>query len=236
MTLLTAVLDRVAREVSVDEPTSWLSATDKEYKEIRDDFLLETVDDLLSRVDLPSPIGKQQTITGDGSSSYSLNADFKRLQKPELSVYDTSLDRPCVPISNDGEWTYINDLGTAGVIRYYRLAGYEGARTIEFYAAPSTEIAVSYISNLWLVNAGTYKSAFTDSDDTILFPRRVIETGIVWRWRERKGLPFAAKYSEYQGLIADLSNQTRMRRAINMGERKTDVKWQDLIPAFIPDS
>ena len=58
----------------------------------------------------------------------------------------------------------------------------------------------------------------------------------MWRWRERKGLPFAAKYSEYQGLIADLSNQTRMRRAINMGERKTDVKWQDLIPAFIPDS
>lgn len=238
MTLVTEALDRVARQCSIDVPQSWLAATAAEYVEVRDDFLAETIADILDRLDLPSPIGKQQTITGDGSENYALNSDFRRMQRDQLAVYDSNLDRPCIPVTNDGEYTYIKDIGTSGVLRYYRVKGFPGSYTIDFYDEPSAglEVVVSYVSENWIDNAGTKKTAFTDPDDTLLLPRRIVEVGTVWRWRERKGLPFQDKYNEYEALMGRLSNDTRGHRVVDMGERQTDVRWQDLIPAYIPSS
>ena len=46
MTKITEILKRVARHCSYGEPDSWLSATDRTALELRDDFLMETVDEL----------------------------------------------------------------------------------------------------------------------------------------------------------------------------------------------
>jgi hypothetical protein len=59
-------------------------------------FLLETVDDILERVDLPSPIGAQIVITGTGSEDYALPSNFKRLQRDPMSVYETTTNQPRV--------------------------------------------------------------------------------------------------------------------------------------------
>lgn len=240
MTLVTDALDRIARQVSLTPPTSWLSATDTEYVEIRDDFLLETVDDIQERLDLPSPIGRQQVIAGDGSASYSLTSDFKRLQRDQMAVYDGLLDRPCLPITTDGDWTYMDDVGITGVIRYYRITGFDGLHSITFNDEPATgtSITVSYVSTRWISDDGaeTYKSAFTAATDVLLLPRRLIEAGTVWRWRERKGLPFQDKWAEYEALMARLSNDTRSRRLIDFGQTDKAARWQDMIPAYIPSS
>lgn len=103
MTLVTEALDRAARQVSVASPSSWISASEDEHVEIRDDFLMETVDDILERIDLPSPIGAQVTIAGDGSASYALPADFKRLQRDAQAVFDDAQDRVVLPVTTDGE-------------------------------------------------------------------------------------------------------------------------------------
>ena len=87
MTLIVDALDRVAREVSLTSPSSWVSTTADEYLEIRDDFLLETVEDISDRVDLPSPVSAQTTITGTGVETYSLPSTFKRMQRDDLAVY-----------------------------------------------------------------------------------------------------------------------------------------------------
>lgn len=239
MTLVKDALDRVARQCSVTVPSSWLTTTDTAAVEIRDDFLSETVDDILDRLDLPSPVGAQTTLTGSGAETYSLPANFYRLQRDDLAVYDVALDRPCVPITDDGHWTYLKDIGTTGIIRYFRVTGYDGNWSISFYDEPSAsiDIAVSYITKNWMATSGgTAGSAFTTLTDVLLFPRRVFEAGIVWRFRERKGLPFEGKYNEYEALIARLSNDSRVRRKINMGQPAKDVRWQDLIPNFIPPS
>ena len=238
MTLIVDVLSRAARQVSLPAPSSWVSATADEYVEIRDDFLLDTVDDLLERVDLPSPIGAQTTITGDGSETYSLPSDFVRLQRDMLAVYEKTLDRACTPVVNDGHWTHIKEIGTSGVERYFRVSGYEGNYSISFYMEPAAanEIVVSYITHNWMANSGgTAGKMFTSAEDVLLLPRRAVEAGIIWRWRERKGMPFQDKYMEYEALVARLSNDSRQRRVINFGARKM-VRWQDQIPAYIPEA
>lgn len=242
MTKITEVLDRVARQTGVKAPSSWVTATRDDHVAIRDDFLRETVDDILDRLDLASPIGQQFTITGDGSETYDITTaravDFRRLQRDQFSVYDVALDRPCIPITDDGKWTYIKDIGTTGIIRYYRLTGYEDNWSISFYDEPSAavDITVSYISNYWKANSsGTRGDTFSDADDVLLLPRRLVEAGTVWRWRERQGLAYEDKYSEYEALMARLSNDSRARRVVNFGH-KDQPRWQDLVPSFIPPS
>lgn len=239
MTLVTTALDRVARQCGVQTPSSWINATRTDHVEIRDDFLLETISDILDRVDVASPIAKQTTITGDGSENYSLPADFLRLAGDQLAVYDNALDRPVMPVASDGQWTYIKDIGTTGVQRYYRVKGYDGNFTIDLYDEPSAAvtITVSYIADIWMASSGgAVGNTLTDETDVLLLPRRTVESGCVWRFRERRGLPYADKYNEYEAQIARLSNDTRGRRVVNMGGTTTDVRWQDLVPSFIPAS
>lgn len=237
MTTIVDALNRIARQCSVTPPSSWITATRTDHVELRDDFLPEAVDDIVERVDLPRPIAGHTQIAGDGSESYDLPADFKRMQRDTLAVYDSQLDRQVEPITNDGQWVYLKDIGTAGIIHYYRLRGYEGNWTIDLYDAPAAPrvIDVNYITTNWKATAGgTVGDTFTAEDDVLLLPRRVVEAGAVWRYRERRGLPYQDKYNEYEMLLARLSNDTRSRRTISFGEPVRDVRWQDLIPSFIP--
>lgn len=238
MTLVVEALSRAARQCSVEVPSSWVTASDANQVEIRDDFLLETVDDVLERIDLPSPIGGQYVVPCDGSDTYALPAAFKRLCRDDLAVYDGLLDQGCVPVSTDGEWTYLNDIGSAGVTRYYKITGYDGNYSITIYRDPNdaAAITVSYVSANWLIKSGTAGNMITDADlDTLLLPRRLVEAGIVWRFRERRGLPYADKAAEYEVLMARLANDSRARRVVTFGEVPRG-RWQDMVPAFIPSS
>lgn len=238
MTTVVAALNRIARQCSVNAPSSWITATSSTHLELRDDFLQETVDDIQDRIDLPSPIGAQITITGTGAETYTLPTNFKRLHRTELAVYDVQLDRACIPVHTDGEYTYIKDQGTAGTIRYYRVTGYEGNYSISLYDEPATglEITLSYATTNWLATAsGTVGDTLANESDVLLLPRRVVEAGTVWRYRERRGLPYDDKAMEYESLMARLINDARGYRMISMGE-KAHVRWQDLVPSFIPPS
>lgn len=234
MTTVVSVLTRVARQVSIAAPSSWVTATDDEYAEIRDDFLRQTCDDLLDRVDWPSPIGITYTVTGTGAEEYALPANFRRLQRHPYSVYDSQLDQAGVPVTTEGEWVEIEDSGMTGAIRYFRIFGYDGAYQIGFLPVPSTDITLSYITTRWMVSSGgTFGNMLSAEDDILLLPDRLVETGIVWRWRERKGLPFQDKYMEHEALLARASNDVKGRRTISFGSRK-HVRWQDRVPAVIP--
>lgn len=234
MALVVDLLNRVARHCSVQTPSSWLTASADEYVEIRDDFLRETVDDLLDRVDWPQPIGAQTTIVGTGVAVYALPADFKRLQRNPYSVFDEQLDAPGIPVTTDGDWVELLDSGIAGADRFYRLTGYDEAWSIEFEAPPTTDIVISYVSKNWMANSsGVVGYTFTSADDVLILPERLVEAGIIWRWRERKGLPFADKYNEFSVLLARHLNDQRGLRRVSFQTRKP-VKWTERVPAFIP--
>lgn len=239
MTLIVDALNRIARQCSVDTPSNWITAADDEYAAIRDDFFLETVDDILERVDLPSPFAAQTVITGDGSEDYNLPANFKRLQRDQLAVYETTTNRrACIPVTTEGAWTHIKELGTAGVERYFRLKGYDGNWQIGFYRNPTSgiSITVSYITKNWMVSSGgTQGSAFTAADDILLLPRRVVELGTVMRFRARNGLPFDSQRLAYETELSRLSNDRNTRRSIHFGDDPGMRHPFDIpIPEYIP--
>lgn len=229
------ILDRAARQCSVGTVSNWLTDQTQTAAEMRD-FLAETADDILRRVDLPSPITTRLSATiAEGEDLYALPENFIRLAQSKLAVYEPEPnDRACIPVTSDGHWEWLQEQGASGVERYYRLSGWEGAYNIEFWPVPTSPIIIQYIANAWMTD-GT--GEFTDLSQQTIFPRRLLETGIVWRFRERKGLPFDGKLAEYEGLLARMANQSRGYAAIIFGGEKRRASPFDIpVPSYIPEA
>lgn len=236
MTLVVDILGRAARQCSVSEPSSWASSQDLAALEIRD-FLSETVDDILSRLDVTHPIGASVTITGDGGASYGLPASFKRLKRGTFAVRER--DIACIPISDDGDWSYLVHRGDTGGDRYFRITGFDGSHEAEFFRPleAGVEINIEYVSTLWAENvSGVGIAEFSANDDASRLPRRLVEAGIVWRWRERKGLDFGGKMAEYETMLARFSNDSRTARAVNFGANRARKPFDIPVPDYIPEA
>lgn len=241
MTTIVDALNRVARRCKVAAPSSWITATSRTHEEIREDFLPETISDLQKRVDWPQPISGQATIAGDGSEDYSLPSDFLRFSQGITGVYETTRTRRWgVPVHSDGAWTQLQNLGNAGTERYYRLKGYPGAYQISLYPNPVTgaSITVSYMTTNWMATGdGTPGAAFTAADDVLLFERRPVELGTIWRWRADKGLDYEAEKREYDLWIATQANRMRGINTIHMaGGYEPGHPMRVPVPDFIPSS
>lgn len=236
MTLIVDILARAARQCSVPAPSSWVAYGKAEVEEMRD-FLSETVGDIQERFDVAGPLGKSVTITGDGGEVYALPSDFKRMARDGLAVYERYRSRrACLPVSTSGDWEYLKELGAAGADRYYRVQGYEGNYTISFYRPLEAGLSavVSYVSTNWVVNGATEKPEFSLGDDVSMLPREILETGIVWRFRERKGLEFTDKQAEYEAKLARWVNDTRGLRVISFGATNGRGPFDVPVPDFIP--
>lgn len=237
MTLIVDILDRAARQCSVASPSNWVTVSGGVHAELLD-FMSETVDDILSRIDTAAPVGATVTITGDGGETYPLPSDYKRVKRGEYAVYERyRTRRACVPVSDDGQWQYMQELGTAGAYRFFRIHGYEGAFEIDFYRPLETDltVVVNYVSTNWAATAGgVVKSEFSLTDDVSLLPRRLLEAGIVWRFRERKGLDFTGKMAEYEAMLARMANDTKTVRGISFGPMRGRNPWDVPVPDFIP--
>lgn len=246
MTLIVEALNRIARECSVRPPTSWVTATRDDQVELRDDFMLQTVEDIQDRLNLPEPMGAKvklsalsSTIDADGSRVFALPSTFKRLHRSELAVYDAEQDRPAVPVPDDGVYAFLTDTGTAGIVHYYQIKGYQGNFKLTMYRDPGAtpDISVFFNTYYWKASAGgTLGATFTDETDVLIMPRRLLEAGTVWRFRERRGLSYDDKYAEYERLIQRFANDIRGRRKLSFAPPAKDVRWQDLVPSFIPSS
>lgn len=240
MPTVAEVMTKIARECKVTAPNTWSSATTLTVLEMKD-LLQETVDELLERVDWPDPISKTTVITGTGVETYALPDDFKRLTRDELAIYETTKTRRAgIPVTTRGQWSFLQDIGSAGGNLYYRTSGDESeGYEISFFplAATNDSIQASYVSRNWLTISGVDGYAWTDEAATLLFPRRLIELGVVWRFRRRKGLPYIDRYNEYEAILARLANDKKGIRTIGFGTEGDETKPMRVpVPDFIPSA
>lgn len=238
MVAVATAMNTVARECSVTPPASWVSATELTHVELRDDFLYQGVEELQDRVDWPAPVGKVQDITGDGSTSFDLNADFKRLVRKQAIYESANTRRFGVPFTSEGEYQYVTDLGTAGAYRYFRTAGYDGAFSIEFYPATATgdAIKVAYVSNLWkATSGGVLGSEWTNDDDVLIYPRRLFELAVIFRFKRKKSLPHADVLQEFELKLSREGNDAKLIRVVDGSDVASESKPMRVpIPDFLP--
>lgn len=239
MATVKEAMDDAALQCSVAIPTSWITNTTLTYQEMRL-FLRQTVDELLERIDWPDPITTDYVITGVAGATFALPAGFQRLTRDPMAVYETTTTRrACIPVSSNGAWTFLEDTGSAGGDRFYRLSGDEASGfRIEFYRplAIGNKVTVSYVSKNWLATAlGVAGTSWTLETDVLRLPKRLVELGVVWRFRRRKGLEYLAMKAEYETHLTRKANDRRQIKTIDMGSQDGMRRpWNIPVPDVIP--
>lgn len=239
MAKVSDAMNDAALECAVKVPSSWIASTvQRTYNELFSIAAI-TAEELLDRVDWPDPIALDTSITGTTAESYDLPTDFKRLTHDDQCVYETTTTRRFgIPITANGQWTNLKQLGSAGGYRYYRLSGDdEDGWQISFYRPLEigTSVTVSYVSKNWLKTSGTATDTWTSDNDTLLLPKRLLTLGVVWRWKKRKGLPFADIMNEYEAKLARAANEHRGIRKVMFGQPLNKrPPWDVPVPDYIP--
>lgn len=81
---------------------------------------------------------------------------------------------------------------------------------ILFHPAPTSQAAFPYISTEWARSEdGTAKSEFTADNDTFVLSERLLTLGLIWRWKDQKGLEYAEDMANYELALARESGRDK---------------------------
>lgn len=84
-------------------------------------------------------------------------------------------------------------------------------------------IAYEYVSTNWVVSSsGVDKDSFTADDDATYLPEDLLKSGLRWRWKQAKGLPYGEDMQTYE---RDVQRQLGM----DGGARALNITGQELI-------
>ena len=82
----------------------------------------------------------------------------------------------------------------------------------------SEEAKFHYQQNTWAkASDNTRKAAFDADSDTFMLDERLLKLGLIWQWRELKGLPYAEDMQNYEMLQAKLIAADKGSRTIRIG-------------------
>lgn len=237
-----SALTAAARRCSIAPPSAWATASSTAHVELRDQFMAQVVADILDRIDPPKPIAAATTLVGSGSETYTLPSDFRRLTRSRFKIYQEGYPtKAFCAVESNGDYDAIKDQGAAGGVRYYRIYDYQGAPAIDLLLAPSVgeDTVVNYVSENWIWNGTADTDEFTDdATDYSYIPRELLVAGIVYRFREAKGLDYGDAMSEFETKLARYANRSNTTTVVgpSSGPRPNAFAWVDAVPDVIPPS
>lgn len=194
MTVLSVAAD-VCLVIGLDQPDVLMASTDREYQE-----LARVAKDTAHMIATAFDWQKLQVIktyTGDGvAEGFDLPADYDRMVEG-AQMWSSRWIWAFNHIANPDEWlemltvpyTFINGNWIIYGGQFHFLPVMAATETIKFW----------YISNnLATASNGTAKATFTADDDTFRLPEKLLELGMIYKWRQNKGLPYEDTQADYQ--------------------------------------
>lgn len=98
---------------------------------------------------------------------------------------------------------------------------------LRFFPAPVAghTCAFEYITKAWCtdVTGLISKTLFSADDDVSLLDEFIMQLGVVWRWKQGKGLEYAEDYAKYERLVADAMGRDGSKPILNLGEVRYDI-------------
>lgn len=209
-------MDDAAAECSLAVPSLFATNTTTNYTQLKR-YMYSTAKELLQRIDWAN-CTLDETLTGDGTNTIALPADFSRVVRRDEedgpAVWSDSMRRAFRPVTSNGEWTVLTSLGPTPSYGY-RIVG----SNIEFTQdiAIGDTITLSYVSKGWISHSSARQATWDDDADLTYLPPRLIELGTTWRWRRKRGLEFSSYQGEFEIELSRLSNDDRSIRKISFG-------------------
>lgn len=195
MSLLTVFQDACTSGIALERPTAVFGSTVREHLELA--ALANEMAAMIASAHEWQVLQRIATITGDGTTvDFDLPSDFDRMLT-ETQLWSSVIDGPLLPIRDRDDWLNAitkdyDFMANAWIIYagqiHFRPA-LDAAETVQYF----------YQSNLWGRNAASTNIAeFTADTDTFRLDERLLKLGIIWKWREMKGLPYAEDLATYE--------------------------------------
>ena len=231
MSLLTVFQQACTSGIALEKPSAVYGSTTREHVELAN--IANEMAAMIAASHEWQILNKIAVITGDGTTEdFALPADFDRmLDKSQL--WSTSLETPLSPISDRDDWLELDIKTFDFVINAWII--YAGEIHIKPALSTGVQVKYFYQSNLWGLNGSTPISEFTADTNTFRIDERLLKLGIIWKWREMKGLPYAEDLATYERLLAKLAMRDKGSRIIRLGKavlpRDTTVAYpQSIVP------
>lgn len=231
MSLLTVFQQACTSGIALEKPAAVYGSTTREHIELAN--IANEMAAMIAASHEWQILNKIAVITGDGTTEdFALPSDFDRmLDKSQL--WSTSLETPLSPISDRDDWLELDIKTFDFVINAWIL--YAGEIHIKPALSTGVQVKYFYQSNLWGLNGSTPISEFTADTNTFRIDERLLKLGIIWKWREMKGLPYAEDLATYERLLAKLAMRDKGSRIIRLGKavlpRDTTVAYpQSIVP------
>lgn len=200
MTLLSVCQD-AADLLTIPRPDAVLASSDQQVMQLL--ALLKKVGtDARDRHDWNS-LTTAYTFTCGASNAQSGEppTDFARMSDGMEMWNDTNNQIIRGPLAAR-EWTDMLAWGLTTIPQYWRLIG----GVLNIYSPSSGDtIRYEYISKYWIVKASdsTTTDTFASDADTFKLPEQLLTDGLVWRWKQAKGLDYAEDLQTYNQTFAD---------------------------------
>lgn len=231
MSLLTVFQQACTSGIALEKPSAVYGSTTREHVELAN--IANEMAAMIAASHEWQILNKIAVITGDGTTEdFALPSDFDRmLDKSQL--WSTSLETPLSPISDRDDWLELDIKTFDFVINAWII--YAGEIHIKPALSTGVQVKYFYQSNLWGLNGATPISEFTADTNTFRIDERLLKLGIIWKWREMKGLPYAEDLATYERLLAKLAMRDKGSRIIRLGKavlpRDTTVAYpQSIVP------
>lgn len=151
----------------------------------------------------PILVTEQTLALVGGQAEYPLPADFHHLVTP--SVYNKSQYYRIKGNLQPMEFIrYISNNGGGPNMPYTGFRILPATKTLRVVPTPqqADEVVYFYVSsNLVLSAAATPQPRYAADDDVAVVDETLLEMGLTWRWRQKKGLDYSAEIAEYNGTV-----------------------------------
>lgn len=229
MSLLTTIT-QVCRRIGITPPASVSSSSDPQIIQLMA-LGNEEGQDLSARYPW-QVLTNQSTFTTiaaeDQGSILTLAASDYRYVINNV-MWNRSLIRPVFGPLAPYQWQELKARNIAGPWTQYRFRGND----LLFIPTPvaGQTIAFEWISKNWVtVAAGGTSATWTADADTGLIPEEIMAQGILWRWKEAKGLSYAEDYNKYERLVADAMARDGTKPILDLNGMPTSYPAGIMVP------
>jgi hypothetical protein len=217
---------------ALNTPSSAIGSTDTNTIQ-----LLEIINELLSEIVTESKFNvitqeaTFSTIPADDQGAMSVLAPNGYFSAIFETFYDRTQNRPLSGPLSETEWQAMKALPSAGAFFKFRIR--QDHLLLDPIPTDTSLIAFEYMSS-WCVtdSQGNLKAAITADNDLFVFPENIIRKGMMFRWKQVKGLPYQADETQYYNLLNNYIAKDKVKRRIDVsGEGQNDLRPGIFVPS-----
>jgi hypothetical protein len=176
-------------------------------------------------------------ITGDGKTTvWALPSDWASLGESSLLVSNLY---PLLPLAGPimpERLLLLKALPAMPIRPLWRMIG----GNIEIWPALAAGelVTLEYRSSCWVldVDGATRRPRWTADLNTSLIDESLIELGVIWRWKEAKGLQYAERFAEYERRFDATAGQEDTGRMVSMSNKGGTFDPSAFFPGLIADN